>query len=188
MLARYLIDSGEKVFLDLKFHDIPNTVASAVRAATRLGVWMLNVHALGGRAMLSAAAEAAEQAQRRPRLIAVTVLTSMGAGELAEVGIEGSPEAAVMRLAGLAQSCGLDGVVCSAREAKGLREKLGGAFCLVTPGIRPAEADAGDQVRTMTPAQAMANGASYLVVGRPVTQAADPLEALRAIHRQIIQS
>ncbi|MDA8384623.1 MAG: orotidine-5'-phosphate decarboxylase [Betaproteobacteria bacterium] len=179
---------GFDVFLDLKFHDIPNTVASAVRAATRLGVWMLNVHALGGRAMLSAAAEAAEQAQRRPRLIAVTVLTSMGAGELAEVGIEGSPEAAVMRLAGLAQSCGLDGVVCSAREAKGLREKLGGAFCLVTPGIRPAEADAGDQVRTMTPAQAMANGASYLVVGRPVTQAADPLEALRAIHRQIIQS
>ncbi|MDA8094493.1 MAG: orotidine-5'-phosphate decarboxylase [Betaproteobacteria bacterium] len=179
---------GFDVFLDLKFHDIPNTVASAVRAAARLGVWMLNVHALGGRAMLSAAAEAAAQAQRRPLLIAVTVLTSMGADDLAEVGIEGSPEAAVMRLARLAQSCGLDGVVCSAREAKDLREKLGGAFCLVTPGIRPAEADAGDQVRTMTPTQAIASGASYLVVGRPVTQASDPLEALRAIHHQIIQS
>lgn len=182
-----LVTRGFGVFLDLKFHDIPNTVAAACRAAAGLGVWMLNVHALGGRAMLSAAREAVTASAHRPKLIAVTVLTSMGQQDLSEVGVMGSPEEAVMRLARLTQDCGLDGVVCSAREVSGLRRELGDDFLLVTPGIRPANAAVGDQVRVATPADAMRDGASYLVVGRPITQAADPLQVLAQINSEINQ-
>jgi len=180
-----LVSAGFGVFLDLKFHDIPNTVAAACRAAAGLGVWMLNVHALGGRAMLTAAREAVEAGPHRPKLIAVTVLTSMGAADLAEVGVAGTPEEAVLRLARLAQDCRLDGVVCSAREAPALRAACGAGFLLVTPGIRPAGAAAGDQVRVATPAGALRDGASYLVIGRPITQAPDPLRALEEIDREI---
>ena len=180
-----LVGAGFDVFLDLKFHDIPNTVAAACRAAANLGVWMLNVHALGGRAMLSAAREAVAAGAHQPKLIAVTVLTSMGAADLAEVGVGGSPEEAVLRLATLTRDCGLDGVVCSAREAAALRAAFGPNFLLVTPGIRPASAALGDQVRIATPSDAIKNGASYLVIGRPITQAADPLQALEAINTEI---
>lgn len=180
-----LVSTGFGVFLDLKFHDIPNTVAAACRAAANLGVWMLNVHALGGRAMLTAAREAIAAGAHQPKLIAVTVLTSMGAGELAEVGVCGSPEEAVLRLARLTQDCGLDGVVCSAREASALRAACGPDFLLVTPGIRPASAAAGDQVRVATPGDAVRDGASYLVVGRPITQAPDPLGILEQINNEI---
>jgi orotidine-5'-phosphate decarboxylase len=180
-----LVNAGYGVFLDLKFHDIPNTVAAACRAASNLGVWMLNVHALGGRAMLSAAREAVPAGEHQPKLIAVTILTSMGASDLAEVGVSGPPEEAVTRLARLTQQCGLDGVVCSAREATGLRAACGRDFLLVTPGIRPATAAAGDQVRTATPGDAIRNGSSYLVIGRPITQAPDPLRALQDINTEI---
>jgi orotidine-5'-phosphate decarboxylase len=180
-----LVGAGFGVFLDLKFHDIPNTVAAACRAAANLGVWMLNVHALGGRAMMAAAREAVAASAHRPKLIAVTVLTSMGAQDLAEVGVAGSPEQAVLRLARLTQDCGLDGVVCSARETAALRAACGNDFLLVTPGIRPASAAVGDQVRVATPADAIKNGASYLVIGRPITQAPDPLRALEQINTEI---
>ncbi|ROR35100.1 orotidine-5'-phosphate decarboxylase [Inmirania thermothiophila] len=178
--------AGHEVFLDLKFHDIPNTVAGAVRAAAALGVWMVNVHALGGRRMMEAAREAAERAGgRRPLLTAVTVLTSMEAADLAEVGIGGSPAEAAMRLARLAQASGLDGVVCSPREAASLRRALGAGFLLVTPGVRPAGSGRGDQRRVATPAEAVRAGADHLVVGRPVTQADDPDRALRTIASEI---
>ena len=180
-----LVGKGFGVFLDLKFHDIPNTVAAACRAAAGLGVWMLNVHALGGRAMLSAAREAVAASSHQPKLIAVTVLTSMGAADLAEVGVAGTPEEAVTRLAKLTQECGLDGVVCSARETSALRATCGKDFLLVTPGIRPASAAIGDQVRIATPGDAIRNGSSYLVVGRPITQAPDPLLALEEINTEI---
>lgn len=180
-----LVGAGFGVFLDLKFHDIPNTVAAACRAAANLGVWMLNVHALGGRAMMSAAREAVAAGPHRPKLIAVTVLTSMGASDLAEVGVAGSPAEAVTRLARLTRDCGLDGVVCSAREAAALRAACGDDFLLVTPGIRPASAAVGDQVRIATPGDAIKNGASYLVIGRPITQAPDPLRALEQINTEI---
>lgn len=184
-LVEELVRMGFGVFLDLKFHDIPHTVAAACRAAARLGVWMVNVHALGGRAMLTAAQEALAALPDPPRLVAVTVLTSMGAADLFEVGIEETPEAAVSRLARLAAECGLDGVVCSAREAAMLREAHGTGFLLVTPGIRPAGSEAGDQVRIATPAGAVQAGASHLVIGRPITQAADPLAALQKIQSEI---
>ncbi len=184
-LVETLVERGFEVFLDLKFHDIPHTVAQACKAAARLGVWMVNVHALGGRKMMAAAREALEGDARRPRLIAVTVLTSMGGEDLAEIGLDGEPQDNVLRLAKLAQDCGLDGVVCSAREAVPLRAALGVAFCLVTPGIRPASASRDDQVRVATPAQALRDGASYLVIGRPITQAANPLQALRNIHLEL---
>lgn len=184
-LVEKLQRSGFAVFVDLKYHDIPNTVAGACLAAADLGVWMINVHALGGRAMMSAAREALERRASRPRLIAVTVLTSMGAAELREVGIAGDASAAVSRLAGLAQASGLDGVVCSAQEAAILREQCGSGFILVTPGVRPATAAKDDQQRVATPRQAIASGADYLVIGRPVTRAADPLAALRAIFDEI---
>jgi len=180
-----LVDQGYDVFLDLKFHDIPNTVAAACRAAARLGVWMMNVHALGGRAMLQAAREAVEGVATRPYLIAVTLLTSMQDADLAELGIAGNAQQNVLRLARLTQDCGLDGVVCSAREVSALRQVLGQEFLLVTPGIRPAQAELGDQARVATPREAMQNGSSYLVIGRPITQAADPLAALAAIRREI---
>ncbi len=184
-LVRQVVDRGFDVFLDLKYHDIPNTVAQACKAAAGLGVWMLNVHALGGRRMMEAAREALETAPRRPLLIAVTILTSMGAEDLAEVGLAGEPAENVQRLAALAEASGLDGVVCSPREVTMLRESRGREFRLVTPGIRPAGSATGDQKRIMTPADAIAAGSDYLVIGRPVTQAPDPLEALDRIHTEI---
>jgi orotidine-5'-phosphate decarboxylase len=180
-LVHRLQEAGYGIFLDLKYHDIPNTVASACSAAAALGVWMMNVHALGGRAMMSAAAGALARFSPRPKLVAVTVLTSMTGVDLKEVGIAGDPQQAVSRLARLARSCGLDGVVCSAQEAASLRKECGSGFCLVTPGVRPATAAKDDQQRVATPRQAIAGGADYLVIGRPITQAPDPLAALRAI-------
>lgn len=188
--VRRMIDRGFRVFLDLKFHDIPNTVAGACAAATRLGVWMLNVHAAGGRAMLRAAREAvtrtAETMQAPPPLLlAVTVLTSLTARDLEEVGLGASPEAAALRLARLALDCGLDGVVCSAAEAPTLRRALGAQAKLVTPGIRPEGAAADDQARIATPAAAIANGVDYLVIGRAITHAADPRAALERINASL---
>ena len=186
LLVERLVAKGFDVFLDLKFHDIPNTVAQACAAAARLGVWMLNVHALGGRKMMQAARDAVEKSGRRPLLIGVTILTSHSAGDLDEIGLGNDPALQVLRLAHLAQDAGLDGVVCSAQEAARLRGELGHDFCLVTPGIRPAGAAAGDQQRVMTPTQAVAAGADYLVIGRPITQAADPMTVLAAINRELV--
>jgi orotidine-5'-phosphate decarboxylase len=176
---------GFEIFLDLKFHDIPNTTAQACKAAAALGVWMVNVHALGGRKMMEAAREAVMQASRPPKLIAVTVLTSMAKEDLAELGIAATPAELVLRLATLARASGMDGVVCSAQEAALLREQCGNEFCLVTPGIRPAEAATDDQSRIMTPRAALEAGSSYLVIGRPITRAADPLLALQTITKDI---
>lgn len=176
---------GFEIFLDLKFHDIPNTVAQACKAAARLGVWMINVHALGGRAMMDAAREAIESAAHKPKVIAVTVLTSMTEADLREVGIESDPLAEVMRLAALASDCGLDGVVCSALEAAAIRDRLGSRFLRVTPGIRLPEEAAGDQKRIMTPQLAIRSGSSYLVVGRSVTRSTDPLAVLERINGEI---
>jgi len=184
-LVGRLVDRGFPVFLDLKFHDIPNTVAQACAAAARLGVWMVNVHASGGMKMMQAAREALAGFDSPPKLIAVTVLTSMGQDDLAQVGIGVEPQEQVIRLAGLAHEAGLDGVVCSAREAQSLRQVLGADFLLVTPGIRPAGASSDDQKRILTPSQALAAGADYLVVGRPITQAADPVAALQSINAEI---
>ncbi|HTP48809.1 MAG TPA: orotidine-5'-phosphate decarboxylase [Casimicrobiaceae bacterium] len=185
--VRSIVARGFKVFLDLKFHDIPNTVAQACAAATRLGVWMLNVHAAGGRAMLIAARESVIDAARAlgrpaPRLVAVTVLTSLGQADLDEVGLSGGTEGAVLRLAKLANLCGLDGVVCSALEARTLRRVFGPAFILVTPGIRPAGSTSADQARIVTPEAAVAAGADFLVIGRPITEASDPVAALGRIN------
>lgn len=187
-LVERLATRGFGVFLDLKFHDIPNTTAAACRAAAALGVWMLNVHASGGKAMLQAAREAVPPRTGAPRLIAVTLLTSMGAADLADIGWSGTPDEVVLRLANLARDCSLDGVVCSAREVPTLRAACGGMFSLVTPGIRPADAAADDQQRVMTPAAAIAAGSSYLVIGRPITRAADPLRALDSINREIAEA
>jgi orotidine-5'-phosphate decarboxylase len=184
-LVRALVARGFEVFLDLKFHDIPNTVAAACRAAAGLGVWMLNVHASGGRRMMTAAQEALTDLRKPPLLIAVTVLTSMSAEDLIEVGISAAPADQVLRLARLTQACKLDGVVCSAQEASLLRADVGADFRLVTPGIRPAGFDAGDQRRVMTPAEALRAGATDLVIGRPITAAADPLAALKQIQSDI---
>lgn len=184
-LVERLMNQGFEVFLDLKFHDIPNTVAGACRAAAALGVWMVNVHALGGRAMLVAAREALGGAPRRPLLTAVTVLTSLAQRDLEEIGLQGSPATAAERLAALAHACGLDGVVCSPREAAALRSRFGRGFRLVTPGVRPAGSAAGDQARVATPAAAIAAGADDLVIGRPITQAADPGAALAALAAEI---
>jgi orotidine-5'-phosphate decarboxylase len=184
-LLDQLMKRGFEIFLDLKFHDIPNTAAQACKAAAGLGVWMVNVHALGGRKMLDAAREAIANHQRRPKLIAVTLLTSMTQADLDELGIAATPAAMVLRLARLASESGLDGVVCSAQEAALLRKQHGNDFCLVTPGIRPAQASLDDQSRVMTPAAALRAGANYLVIGRPITQAADPLRALLDINQEI---
>jgi orotidine-5'-phosphate decarboxylase len=188
--VRWMVERGFRVFLDLKFHDIPNTAAQACAAATRLGVWMLNVHAAGGAAMLEAAREAvartaAELGRPRPLLIAVTVLTSLADADLEAIGMAGPTAAAAQRLALLAQRAGLDGVVCSAREARELRQACGADFRLVTPGIRPAGSARDDQARIITPEAAIAAGADYLVIGRPITQADDPLAALAAINASI---
>jgi orotidine-5'-phosphate decarboxylase len=184
-LVRALVARGFDVFLDLKFHDIPNTVAAACRAAAGLGVWMMNVHASGGRRMMTAAQEALADLPQRPLLIAVTVLTSMSAEDLTEVGIADAPADQVLRLARLTQACKLDGVVCSAQEAAMLRADLRHDFRLVTPGIRPAGAEVGDQRRVMTPAEALRAGATDLVIGRPITAAPDPLAALKQIRSDI---
>jgi len=176
---------GFEVFLDLKFHDIPNTVAGAVHAAAEQGVWMVNVHAGGGRRMMEAARERLERHGLGTRLIAVTVLTSMTADDLAEVGVGVSPAAQVERLATLARDSGMHGVVCSAQESARLRELCGDDFLKVTPGIRPAFAQVGDQQRIMTPGDAMAAGSTHLVVGRPITQAEEPMEALAAIEAEL---
>jgi orotidine-5'-phosphate decarboxylase len=170
---------GFDIFLDLKFHDIPNTVANAVSAAAKAGVWMVNIHASGGRRMMEASANALQQlSDNKTLLIAVTVLTSMDQSDLVEIGIDATPEQHVKRLAALAKSSGMDGVVCSAQESSMLSTELGKDFVLVTPGIRPAGSDQGDQKRIMTPAQAMAAGSHYLVMGRPITQASDPIAVL----------
>jgi orotidine-5'-phosphate decarboxylase len=188
--VRWMVRRGFNVFLDLKFHDIPNTVAHACAAATRLGVWMLDVHAAGGRAMLAAARKAVddtvdEQGMSRPLLIAVTVLTSLADADLREQGVAETTGAQAVKLARMTQACGLDGVVCSAVEAPAMREALGPAFRLVTPGIRPPGATPDDQARIITPDAAVAMGADYLVVGRPITRASDPLAALAAINASI---
>lgn len=175
---------GFEVFLDLKFHDIPATVAKAVAAAANLGVWMVNVHAGGGPGMMSAAREALEPFKQRPLLIAVTVLTSMSQEELTELGVSSSLQDHVLKLALMTQKSGLDGVVCSAQEAMAISEACGSEFVLVTPGIRPVGADTNDQHRIVTPDQAIKNGSHYLVVGRPITQASNPIAACS----QIIQS
>jgi orotidine-5'-phosphate decarboxylase len=184
-LLEKLMHRGFEIFLDLKFHDIPNTTAQACKAAAGLGVWMVNVHALGGRKMLEAAREAIASGAHRPKLIAVTMLTSMAQQDLAEIGINAKLADMVLRLATLARDSGLDGVVCSALEAELLRRHCGNEFCLVTPGIRPAHANLDDQSRVMNPKAAMQAGSSYLVIGRPITQAADPLQALLEINQEI---
>jgi orotidine-5'-phosphate decarboxylase len=179
-IVQQLRDRGFNVFLDLKLHDIPNTVAGAVRSATQAGASLLTIHASGGASMMSAAAEAAA-APGSPRLLAVTVLTSMDANELAGIGINTTPAEQVLRLAKLAQKSGIDGMVCSPEEVAILRKETGPSTLLVIPGIRPTGSDTGDQKRIATPAQAIADGASLLVVGRPITRAADPAQAARAI-------
>lgn len=182
-LVQKLQQMGFDIFLDLKFHDIPNTVAEAVRAAADLGVWMVNVHASGGRRMMEAAANVlARGSERSPHLIAVTVLTSMNEQDLQEIGIVASAEEQVMRLTRLACESGLDGVVCSAWEAAEVKKKTHAGFLTVTPGIRPQGAAVNDQSRIMTPEAAIAAGSDYLVIGRPVTQAANPAAALAEIH------
>lgn len=182
-LVEKLMHLGFEIFLDLKFHDIPNTVANACMAATRLGVWMINVHALGGKNMLLAARKAI--AIEKTRLIAVTLLTSMGPSDLNDIGINETPEKIVRRLALLARDCGLDGVVCSALEAKQLRQLIPDNFDLITPGIRPIDSAPNDQHRVTTPRQAIENGSDYLVIGRPITQANDPLLMLQRITAEI---
>jgi orotidine-5'-phosphate decarboxylase len=180
-----LMSKGFDVFLDLKFHDIPTTVAKACEAASRLGVWMLNVHASGGLAMMQAAKEGIDRSGQSPLLIAVTVLTSMDQNELHQTGVSGKLQDQVLNLARLTQQAGLNGVVCSAMEAIDLRNTLGNEFLLVTPGIRPANVALNDQARVVTPALALSFGASYLVIGRPISQASDPLQALNAINDEI---
>jgi orotidine-5'-phosphate decarboxylase len=188
-LVKRLVDRKFDVFLDLKYHDIPHTVARACLAAAELGVWMLNVHALGGEKMMAAARQVLVNnfsSAESPLLIAVTWLTSSGQEELDALGITATPEQMVSRLAAMTRHAGLDGVVCSAREAPMLGRQLGEDFVLVTPGIRPAGFAQDDQHRVMTPAKAIAQGASYLVIGRPVTQAQDPCKVLRTIIRDIV--
>ncbi len=184
-LIEALVDRGCEVFLDLKFHDSPQTAARACAAAGRLGVWMMNVHTLGGLNMLTAARDAVTALPRPPLLIGVTVLTSHGPSDLSQMGLAPDPQAQVERLAALAQAAGLDGVVCSAQEARGLRTKFGSNFCLVTPGIRPAGAALDDQQRVLTPLAALQQGSDYLVIGRPVTQAADPAAVIQQILGEI---
>jgi orotidine-5'-phosphate decarboxylase len=184
-LVEELVNSGYDVFLDLKFHDIPNTVQKAASAAARLGVWMLNVHALGGSAMMQAAREGIEIVAQRPFLIAVTVLTSLSSQDLKDCGIDRSVPQLVDKLARNAVANGLDGVVCSAQEATALRRSIGTGALLVTPGIRPAWASSDDQQRIVTPQQALAAGASYLVIGRPITRHDDPAAALASIIESI---
>lgn len=180
-VVKSLHDKGFEVFLDLKFHDIPNTTAQAVCAAADLGVWMVNVHASGGRKMMETCVERLKAGNYNTQLIAVTVLTSMGREDLKDIGLDVEPFEQVQRLAKLTQESGLDGVVCSAQEAKMLRETLGQGFALVTPGIRPAGAAADDQKRIVTPKQAMLDGSTHLVIGRPITKSDNPRQMLKDI-------
>jgi orotidine-5'-phosphate decarboxylase len=184
-LVKALVERNFDVFLDLKFHDIPNTAAKAVSAAADLGVWMANVHASGGSRMMSAAREALEQQGSPMLLIGVTVLTSMDESDLLEIGIQRSPSEQVLHLAQLTQNCGLHGVVCSAQEASSLKSDLGAEFQLVTPGIRLADSAADDQRRIVTPQKAMQLGSDYLVIGRPITQSANPLQTLIEINNSL---
>ncbi|WP_034455438.1 orotidine-5'-phosphate decarboxylase [Buttiauxella noackiae] len=187
-LVRDIQARGFDVFLDLKFHDIPNTTAHAVAAAAELGVWMVNVHASGGARMMTAAREALLPfGNDAPLLIAVTVLTSMEASDLADLGIAATPAEHAERLARLTQNCGLDGIVCSAQEAVRFKSELGQSFKLVTPGIRPVGSDAGDQRRIMTPQQAQTAGVDFMVIGRPITQSANPSQTLRDIRASLLQ-
>lgn len=183
-LVKDMIASGFDVFLDLKFHDIPNTVAKACESAAELGVWMVNVHSMGGVAMMEAARSVLSH-DDAPLLIAVTLLTSSGENELRALGIDQKPADFVKRLASMTQQAGLDGVVCSAQEASMLKQQCGDNFLLVTPGIRPENSNADDQNRIMTPRQAVDNGSDYLVIGRPVTQSDDPVRVLQEINAQI---
>lgn len=186
-LVKQLVARNFDVFLDLKFHDIPNTVAHAVAAAADLGVWMTNVHASGGREMMVAARDAVATLNPgdRPLVIAVTVLTSLAAADLQAIAVSASPAEQVLNLARLAQDAGLDGVVCSAAETAALRAEMGADFCLVTPGIRRQEDAVGDQKRVVGPADAIVNGSDYLVVGRPITQAAEPTSELEAFNQAV---
>jgi orotidine-5'-phosphate decarboxylase len=187
-VVRDLVSSGRKVFLDFKFHDIPNTVAGAVKSAAELGVSMMTVHASGGGKMLKAAVEAASQSTARPTVLAVTVLTSLADSDLQELGISGNVLSQVLRLGALARSVGCGGLVASAREARELRRELGEGFAIVTPGIRPAGSASGDQARVVTPRDAIAAGATYLVVGRPILDARDPAHAAEEVVRDIEQA
>ena len=184
-IVRDLVSSGRKVFLDLKFHDIPNTVAAAVKQAADLRVSMLTVHASGGSKMLKAAVEAAADSPAKPMVLAVTVLTSLSDADLAELGISGQVQTQVLRLGSLALHAGCRGLVASAREAPELRRELGNDFAIVTPGVRPAGTAVGDQARVLTPMDAIAAGATYLVVGRPILESADPVQAAEAIVSEI---
>jgi len=184
-ILKALGSRGFDVFLDLKFHDIPNTVANACVAAAEQGAWMVNVHASGGSRMMLAAREALAKLSNPPKLIAVTVLTSMAPEDLLETGTPASPMERVLLLAELSQQAGMDGVVCSAQEAQQLRARLGPNFDLVTPGIRLPENNVGDQRRVLSPSDALAAGANYLVVGRPITAAPDPAGALEHIRSSI---
>jgi orotidine-5'-phosphate decarboxylase len=184
-LVRDLVASGRKVFLDLKYHDIPNTVAAAVRSAAELNVSMLTVHASGGSKMLKAAVEAAAQSSSKPMILAVTVLTSMSDEDLQEIGVSGTALSQVLRLGALARKAGCGGLVASAKEAGELRRELGEGFAIVTPGVRPAGAAIGDQARVLTPRDAIEAGASHLVVGRPIIEASDPAKAAASIVEEI---
>ncbi len=184
--VKLIINKGFDVFLDLKFHDIPNTVAKAVTAAADMGVWMVNVHASGGQEMMEKAKAALTQFSQPPLLTAVTVLTSMSASDLHSIGVIKSPMEQVNHLASLAKLSGLDGVVCSAWEAKSLKQTLGANFTLVTPGIRPSGSNANDQKRIMTPEEAIQVGVDYLVIGRPITKALDPNAVLQQINQSIL--
>ena len=178
-----MVEKNFDVFLDLKFHDIPNTVMKACHAASELGVWMVNVHALGGKTMMQAAKEGVSNSSTK--LIAVTILTSMGQEDLSQIGIQSPVQDQVVNLASLAHESGLDGVVCSAKEVSILRQKLNKEFLLVTPGIRPKGNETSDQKRVMTPAEAMNAGSSYLVIGRPITQSDSPIQTLETILAEI---
>lgn len=184
-LVRDLVASGRKVFLDLKYHDIPNTVAAAVRSAAELNVSMLTVHASGGSKMLKAAAEAGAQSSSKPMILAVTVLTSMSDEDLQEIGVSGTTLSQVLRLGALARKTGCGGLVASAKEAGELRRELGEGFAIVTPGVRPAGAAAGDQARVVTPSDAIEAGATHLVVGRPILEAPNPAKAAESIIEEI---
>ncbi len=184
-LVSEMVKQGFEIFLDLKYHDIPNTVAQACLAAADLGVWMINVHALGGRKMLLAAREAVEKCQKRPLLIGVSILTSLERIDLYGVGLHGTLEDNVLRLARLSHACGLDGLVCSPHEIAPIRQAIGTQFKLVTPGIRLTDSLQDDQKRVMTPSEAIKSGANYLVIGRPVTAAPNPLQAFLEIEASI---
>lgn len=187
-VVRDLIAAGRRVFLDLKYHDIPNTVGAAVREAAALGVSMLTVHASGGEKMLRAAAEAAAKSDAKPLVLALTVLTSLDQADLEEVGVLSDMSIQVLRLTALAQRAGCGGIVTSARETRAIRDRVGDELAILVPGVRPAGSDAGDQARIATPAEAIQAGASFVVVGRPITAAADPVKAAGQILAEIEQA